>query len=59
MTTSLLDAMTRSMMFICTLIDRAISSDVAITLPGWSANATAVPQTSPRRPESRSSLIGP
>ena len=59
MTTSLFDAMTRSMTFIDTLIDRAISSDVAVTLAGWSANAVAEPQIRPRRPASRSSLIGP
>ena len=34
MTTSLFDSMTRSMTFICALIDRAISADVAMTLAG-------------------------
>ena len=38
--------MTRSITFIDTLIERAISSEVAVTLAGESANAVAVPQTS-------------
>jgi hypothetical protein len=59
MTTSCFDAITRSMTLIVTLMDRAISSDVAVTLAGGSANACAFPQFKPRRPASRSSLIGP
>ena len=59
MTTSVLEAMTMSMTFIETLIDRAISSVVAVTLAGESANAVALPQMRPTRPASRSSLIGP
>ena len=49
-TTSLCDAMTRSMTFIVTLIERAISSDVAVTLAGESAYALALPQIEAEAP---------